>query len=246
MKFLLAGIILITHLICNAGIAVVNGLSHLHSSTDAPLGGLIKIRNEGNKPERVVLYLQDIYPHCEGTVEYKSVGLSSWIHLEMERVVLQPGAEVEVKYSFGEVSDTATSKWQVIMVESEDPLSSTVTNGVSVLSKVRYAVQVVMHIGDYVPPPISFEEVRMPDKQTITVKIKNGGNFMSQVQMKIEVLTEDGKVIKTLEGGSRKIYPGYCTTFSLMLEGIPSGKYAAVLVVDNGKDLFGSNLILTL
>jgi hypothetical protein len=246
MKFLLVGLLLITHIICNAGIAVVNGLSHLHYSSDALLGGSIKIRNEGDKPESVILYLQDFYPHCEGSIEYKSAGLSPWISLEKDRVLLQPGAEVEVKYSFGEVSAIAASKWQVIMVESEDPISSAVTNGVNVLSKVRYAVQVVMHIGTYLPPPITFEEVRLPDKQSMTVKVKNSGDFMSQVKLKIEILTEDGQVIKTLEGGSRRLYPGYCTTFTLTLEGIPSGKYAGVLVADNGKDLFGSNLILTL
>lgn len=230
--------------ICKGGISVVNGLSHEHSN--AQLTGSIKIKNEGTKSERVSLYLQDLVPNCEGSVSYREPTGQQWIFLDKDYLELQGGEEVEVKYSLVDYRKENTSQWQVVMVEAEDPVATDNQGGVQINSKIRYAIQIVLHVGAYQAPELGFHEVQLKDKEAITVTLKNMGSYMTFVKLKLEVLTEDGKSVKVFEGNNKRIYPGFCTTFTVPVNDVPAGKYAGVLVADNGKDLYGSHLILEL
>jgi hypothetical protein len=243
MKYLMC-IILFASFTCKGGISVVNGLSHEHQN--AQLTGSIKVKNEGTKTERVSLYLQDLVPNCDGSVVYQEPSGQQWIFLDKDFIELGAGEEVEVKYSLVPFKERETSQWQVVMVEAEDPIATDHQGGVQINSKVRYAIQIVLHAGAYQAPEVGFHEVKLNSKETISVTLKNHGSYMTFVNLKLEVLTEEGKIVKVFEGNNRRIFPGYCTTFTIPVDDIPAGKYAGVLVADNGKDLYGSHLLLEL
>jgi hypothetical protein len=50
--------------------------------------------------------------------------------------------------------------------------------------------------------------------------------------------------LKTFDGQSKRIYPKNCNVFTIEIKDLPKGKYEGILIADNGKDLFGSNISL--
>jgi hypothetical protein len=236
----------------SAAIAVLNGLTHVHqTSSGAQIQGSIKLRNDGEKAEKVILYLQDLQPSCSPELQYIppstafARGLKS-LKLEKDEQVLNPGEEAEIKYTLLAPDLTEGSFWQVIMVEGAAPVKKEVVQGLQVNSKVRYAVQVVVNVGTVLSPPLVFEEIKLAEKNELHLRLKNQGDFVGLVKVKLEILTQNGERIQTQETIYRRSFPQGCVHFSLSIPSIPKGKYAGILIADNGKDLFGTQLILDL
>ena len=252
MKALFLTIFTLFALPASAAIAILNGLTHVHQGgAGASLQGSIKLRNDGTKAEKVILYLQDLLPSCAQDVQYQQPtsgyerGLQH-LRLERDELRLSPGEEAEVRYTLAEDRVQDGSYWQVVMVEGAEPAKEEVVQGVKINSKVRYAVQVILNVGTVLSPPLLFEGLTLTEGQELQLRVKNQGSFVGLVKVKLEILTEKGEKVHALETLARRAFPGGCVPFSFSLSNIPKGKYAGVLIADNGKELFGTQLILDL
>lgn len=237
-------------------IVVLNGLTHIHNTAQGgEFQGKVSLKNDGKAPVRVLIYGQDLSVECGKSAEYLASGavplsLNAWITLGVDERTLAPGEEYEVSYTV-KIPEEGVSKgsyWQVLMVEGADPVREEVMQGVTVNSKVRYAIQVIVNVGGFENPALAFEnlEIKKGDSSALEVVLKNSGTYAAVVHLTLELHDAEGRRVKKLESSPRRIYPSFCNSFSIPLEGIPPGKYAGVLVADNGKDLFGSNLSLEL
>lgn len=237
-------------------ILVLNGLTHVHSiGKGNTISGKIQIKNSSSRESRVIVYKQDLLADCANSITYEDVNshsysLANWLRTNVDEKLLAPNEEYELRYTIT-IPDSQVQQgtyWSVLMVEGADPVKEEANNGIQVNSKVRYAVQVLADIGNYENPKLTFENVEYKKSdskdKTISVLIKNTGQYSAKVSIALEIYNSKGEKIKTLEGLAKRVYPNNCNMFSIEINDLPKGKYEGILVADNGKDLFGSNISL--
>jgi hypothetical protein len=239
-----------------ASVLITNGLTHVHNTqTGGQVTGKVIVRNESKKEARIVIYQQDLVSTCGSSIEYRAINqhnrsLGNWLKTNVDERLLSPNEEYTIHYSISIPKEQVENGtyWAVLMVEGADPIKEEQANGMQVNSKVRYAVQVLADVGAVQSPELTFENVKLEgDKsadKSLKIKLKNAGLYSTRAKLALEVYGEKGEKIKTFEALQRRIYPNFCNDFEIVLKDLPKGKYEAVLVADNGKDMFGSNMTL--
>lgn len=234
---------------------ILNGLTHIHTLTDATVKvqGVVRVKNEGDQESRILVYRQDLLPACGQAVVYPGTGshgrsLGDRLKTNVDEKLIGAGQEYEVRYSI-ETEKQKTEPgtyWEVVMVEVAEPVRDEPKNGVQVNSKVRYAIQIIVDVGSFEGPRLSFEDVsfeKISERQSfLKVTLKNNSIFGSRALVSLEIYDKNGDKLKTTEPGTRMVYPGYCNIFEIPVNDLSPGKYDCVIIADTGKDLFGSNI----
>ncbi len=184
-----------------------------------------------------------------GTISHDRT-LKNWLKTSVDEKTLAGGEEYDLNYTINipqEISRKGTY-WLVIMIEPGEPIATTEKNGLNVTSKVRYAVQVIVDMGTFESPQMSFEDISFKKTEVasrlVVVQLKNNGLFAVRTKMQLEIYDSKGNKIKVLEAKSRRVFPEKCNNFEIEVSDLPKGKYDGVLVADNGKNLIGSNLAI--
>ena len=241
----------------SAAVVILNGLTHTHTlqGTGAITQGIIRVKNEGAKDARILVYRQDLVSDCAQGTQYPERGghqrsLGEGLKTNVDERTVAPNEVYEVRYTIeldNAKSDPGTY-WEVVMVEVAEPVREEARKGVIVNSTVRYAVQVIVDVGTFEGPQLSYENVafeKMGEGQSnLKVLLKNNGTFASRTNLVLEVYDATGKLLKTTKPNTRMLYPGQCNTFEVPVSDLEKGKYDCVIVADTGKDLFGSNITL--
>lgn len=241
------------------GIVVLNGLTHTHDVAQGSIiTNRIRVHNNGKKEAKVLIYQNDMIVSCENSIDYVKTNshdrsLGDWLKTNVEEKLLQSNEIYDIVYTItipAELKESGTY-WSVIMIEGADPIKEEMDKNVKIESKVRYAIQVIANvgnIGNIGSSKISFENITFNPKdsttQVLNIKLKNSGAFVSKVKLSLEVYDATGKKLKTVESALRRIYPNKCNEFEILIKDLPKGSYNGILVADNGKDLFGSNVTL--
>lgn len=241
----------------HASVVIVNGLTHVHTLTDASAKdqGIIRVKNEGAKDSRILIYRQDLILQCDQSTMYLAPGshrnsLGNGLKTNVDERVISANEEYEVRYTIDleDKKAAAGSYWEVIMVEVGDPIREDPKNGIQVNSKVRYAIQIIVDVGRFEGPRLSYEKVvyeKVTAKQgMLRVTLKNNGEFGARTNLILEVYESNGNKLKTTEPNTRMLYPGNCSTFEIPVNDLPRGNYDCVIIADTSKDLFGSNISL--
>ena len=239
-----------------ARVTIINGLTHIHSlKPGSTTKGQLILRNDSKKEARVVVYKQDLSSICDKQIEYLEEGsqprsLSKMLRTVVDEKVLVPQEEFVLPYLIDTPPNQLEngSYWSVLMVEVVDPVREEQANGLIVNSLVRYAVQIIGHVGTYQSPILEILKIDAKDLdksvKTLQVQVKNTQLYMATSKAILELYDTTGKKIKTVKSLDKKIYPNSCTQFELQFTDIPKGKYAGILLVDNGRDMFGSNVTI--
>ncbi|MFY7910212.1 MAG: hypothetical protein ACOVO2_11690 [Emticicia sp.] len=237
-------------------IIVLNGLTHQYSSSiGSVITGRIKLKNDGNSTEKFVAYKQDMLFYCGKNEVFSATeghgrSLKNWLKTSIDERVLTAGEEYDLTYTINipRQTDTKGTYWVVIMIEPGEPVSRTEKTGLNITSKVRYAVQILVDVGTFESPKMTFEDVNLKKSQIssrlVEVQLKNEGQFAVRTKLQLEIYNAQGQKIKTLETHSRRVFPEKCSNFEIEVSDLPKGKYDGVLVADNGKNLVGSNLTI--
>lgn len=239
-----------------ASVVILNGLTHSHSipTSETRVQGLIKIKNEGGKDSRILVYRQDLVSECDQSSTYPSAGshsrsLGEGLKTSIDERVIAANEEYDVRYAIEpDKARLPGTYWEVVMVEVADPVREEAHNGIRVNSKVRYAIQVIVDVGAAEGPALSYEKVSYDkvsaEQAMLKVVLKNNGTFGVRTNVILEVYDGNGIKLKTTQPSSRMLYPGYCSTFEIPVTDLPKGKYDCVIIADTKKDLFGSNISL--
>lgn len=241
----------------SAAVVIVNGLTHAHTlgETEGKIQGVITVRNEAAKESRIMVYRQDLISNCQSASAYPDAGshqrsLGNHLSTNVDEKLLAGHEEYDVRYAIelDKSKIAGGTYWEVIMVEVGDPIKDELKNGIQVNSKVRYAIQIIVDVGNFEGPKLSFENIAFervsPEQSVLKAQIKNNSSFGARTNVVLEVYDGQGNKLKTTPINSRMLYPGYCSTFEIALEGLAHGKYDCVIVADTGKDLFGSNVTI--
>ena len=240
-----------------ARVSVLNGLTQIHKlQLGRQISGKLVLKNESTKEARIVIYKQDLMAPCGEQVGYFPVNshaksMADWVKPAVDERILAPNEEYTLFYTIDVPNKTIEngSYWSVLMLEAADPLKEDQTQGVQVNSVIRYAVQLIGEMGTMEYPPLSIEKVDTDkeDKSVmLRVTVRNTGKFSTLGKIQLEVYNEKQEKVKLLQSITKRIYPGNCNQMEVDLSDLKKGKYECILVVDNGRDLYGSNVNLEL
>lgn len=255
LRFLLF-LFLFHSLSATAKIVVLNGLTHIHNTgLGQVVTGKIQVKNVGLKPEKVLVYKRDLLQTCDGKNDFAVAGSqerssAKWLETNIDEKLLKEGEEYEILYTIRIPQENVLngSYWSMLMIEGADPVNEELQKGVSIGSKIRYAIQVITDIGTVENPKLSFENIffkkTSPLIKTVNVKLRNPGTFMVRPKLLLEIYSKDGQKLKVLESTSQKVYPLSCKDYEIEIKDLPKGTYDAILVADYGADLFGTNLVI--
>jgi hypothetical protein len=254
-KLLLLILLVLTGKSLSAAVVILNGLTHVHSVVSGEkITGQVLLRNESAEAKRIVIYKKDMTSNCGETISYSESSssdrsLGKWLSTTLDEKTLEPNEEFTLFYSIDLPSSIGKgSYWSVLMIEGADPVEEVQSNGIRVNSVMRYAIQIIADNGTgdksgLLVSDLSMKEANESIKE-MKVTVQNNGEFSEKVRLYLEVYDEDGNKLETFKGLSRRIYPHMCSSYVLELKGLPKGTYESVLVMDNSKDLFASNITL--
>lgn len=237
-------------------VVIINGLTHTHSGMKGSvIQGKIMLKNDGKKETRVLIYRQDLIMNCETSFDYQDINkhdrsMGDWLKTNVDEKILQPNEEYDITYTItipNELKQNGTY-WAAIMVEGAEPLTEEKKGGVTIGSKVRYAINILSDVGTFENSKLIFENINLKKSDStvkiIQVKLRNNGNFVNRTKLNVEIYDKNGTKVKIIEGIYRRVYPEKCNDFEIEVRDLPKGKYDGVIIADSGKDLFGTNITI--
>lgn len=264
-----AAIVVGTARFASASAAVtVSGPSTHEFLVDAGVrrAGYVTLHNVGDEPATVRLFVGDYVFGPEGGTVRDGVGIHArsaapWIALGDEVVVIGPREDATVAYEIVVPPDLDLrgTFWALLMAESTsapvipsfDPeVGSTPSAAVHVRTAVRYAVQVVVHVGDEGGPAPRVEGALLSGdgsdgRWLFAVDVANDGDRWFVPEVWLELYRPDGRFVGEFPGAGRRVFPGARERQTVALPANLAGAYLAVLLMDGGGgDVFAARFDL--
>lgn len=255
----------------NASIGVVGELTHeLVVNLEQSYSGFITIRNSDKLQREVKIYQRDYSFSCEGTSKYGEPGTSersnaNYITFTPHKLTIPPQSTADVNYTIiiprpvDEDSVLVGTYWSMLMIE-EIPESSPESESfipetdiedkikMSIGVKMRYAVQIITHIGDTGIRELKFLDAKLikdEKKRFLQVDVENVGERHLRPFLSVEIYDEMGMFVGKYRADKKHIYPGTSVRYNVDLSDVRAGKYKVLVVADaGGDDLFGINYSL--
>lgn len=237
----------------------VNGLTYLNTFKPGESGQVcVTLISDKDKPELVDLKLCDYSCNSQGQHFFEELGQqprsnAKWIKQGSHRETVNPGERRDVYLTINVPKDDSLngSYWSVLLIEPSDPLQTMVEPeyGFQLQVKVRYAYHLVTNVGKSTPSLKIIKKgiEEMDGKKFFVVDVENTGNMFLNPKMTIKFLNKQGKLEKTLETQTERLYPGSSSRYLADGNNIAAGTYTTFLLLDNGDGrLFGDSFELAL
>lgn len=243
----------------DAGVSIVGGMTHQKQVVPGEAyKGSILIKNDNNEPQEVKIYQTDYQFRFDGTNNYGSPGKlersnADWLSFNPSRLIILPKETATVNYTVKVPNDPnlVGTYWSMLMVEGipkgsrESSQSEKDKTKVGITQIMRYAVQMITHIGDTGERKLKFLEsklLRENGKRFLQADVENIGQRWLRPILWAELYDQNGRYIGRFEGKQKRIYPGTSVRYTVDLTGVPEGTYKALVVADSGGDyIFGAN-----
>lgn len=238
-------------------IMVLNDLTHENiASPGEKYPGGVELQNASREVKSVRIYQTDYWFSHTGESRYDNPGTlersnASWVTVSELFLTLQPGEVRMVGYEVAVPSDAALrgTYWSVIMVEGIQPPDPSVNNaGMAIQTVMRYAVQIITHIGETGTSDLEFVNLGLTRKDQVPaleVDIANTGERSLRPVLSIDLIDQAGSVVATITAERKRIYPGTSARILLRLEGIKPGSYSGVIIADCDEEhVFGADVNL--
>lgn len=251
-------LLLATQAWAQGGVCVIGGMTR---ESKLQLGGKtegkIMLRNVGKEAREVKMYQTDYSFAADGTTVYGEPGSmarsnAAWITYSPHQLTIQPGETALVYFSVQVPSNNKLigSYWSVLMAEQlpqgalDLQRNKPETVSIGVRTVMRYAIQIVTHIGDTGKYAVKFanRQIQVKEHQRLLwVDVENIGEHGMRPTLWTEIYDENGVSLGRFDGNRLRIYPGCSARFEVDLSQLPAGKFKALLVADNGDDnVFGT------
>jgi hypothetical protein len=217
--------------------------------------GTFTVANTDTVPRTAVIYQTDYTFHADGSNQFNEPGQTarsnaSWITFSPHRIEVPPQQSVTVGYEVRVREDTTLvgTYWSMLMVEevAEAGLPARLQhNQTEVRQTVRYGVQCITHIGGTGRAQLAFTGTRLVSEEgesrELQVDVENTGERWMSPAAWMELYDADGRQVGRFESEKKRIFPGTSVRFRISLGDTPSGKYKALVVLDNGdQNVFGA------
>lgn len=208
--------------------------------------GSITIRNTSDKPQTATLSLADYRFDASGSNSFDAPGSHArsnapWITLSQQAVSVPPlgtqlvGYTVAVPAGSPQSGRTGTY-WSVVLIEGEDRSSIPADPSTFTISpKIRFAVQVVTHVGQTGDCTLLFANPRITPG-TMVVDVNGQGTRACRPDLKLEVYNSDGALQHTATLRGSFVYPDTSARQTFALAPLTAGSYSFLLLADVGAD----------
>jgi hypothetical protein len=239
-----------------AQIAITNGLTHeLKSTPNGKVTGRIKLINLGKEPETFNASKYNIIFECGSYGSFSDLktndrSLNDWLEFDVDEKTLSPNEAYDLVYRINIPDNAATGTyWNAVMVEKGEPIVGK-GSGVGVQNKSRYAVQIILNVGSFEDPKLTYKNVTLIKNEnktkTLKVELENSGFFAVPVKVQLELYNDKGAKIKVLNALTKRIYPSRCNIYDIEVKDLASGKYDGVVMSYSGKKIYGSNISISI
>lgn len=228
--------------------------------------GSFVIVNSSSEPQEAKLYQTDYFTSADGTNSYGPAGASSrsngkWVSFSGSSIILPPQSSREIAFSVAVPADQALAGtyWSMVMVEgvprtsaeSSQPFRTQPTVQAAVVTRIRYAVQVVTHVGPATKPEARFAaptvRATKEGSKVLAFDVLNAGIRSFAPSFTLELYSEDGARVKSAAAIREITYPGTSLRQQFDLGALPTGTYRALVTMDAGHDaVFGAQYTLKL
>jgi len=218
--------------------------------------GGIQLQNASGEVKSVRIYQTDYWFSHTGESRYDDPGTlersnASWINVSELFMTLQPNEIRMVGYevTVPAIDSLRGSYWSVLMVEGiQPPDTSSLRTGMAIQTVMRYAIQIITHIGASGSSDLEFLNVgvtRQNNLPVIEVDIRNMGDRALRPAVSIDLFDSAGTLLGTIAAERKRIYPGTSARILLSLEGMTPGSYSGVIIADCDEEhVFGANVNL--
>src|SRR5688572_30264962 len=221
--------------------------------------GAITIRNTSNTGQTATLSLADYRFDASGSNAFDAPGSHArsntpWITLSQQAVSVPPLGTQVVSYTItvpaaatastgtyvlgttGGAPASAGTYWGVVLVEAEDRSSAPIDpTTFTVTPKIRFAVQLVTHLGQTGDCKLAFGNPRIqPD--SMLVDVSGQGTRACRPNLKLEVYNADGALQHTATLRGSYLYPDTSTRQTFPLAPLAPGSYSFLVLADVGAD----------
>jgi hypothetical protein len=216
---------------------------------------VIQVKNEGTKPERIKVYLEDWQLDTKGNITYSRAGnnphsCAAWIQINPTDFRLDPGTR-EVRYTMTvPPSPRPGTYWTVIIFEGMAP-----TEGAPTPRMVGVHGRIGVVVYETVGKPeikATFQDFQIhPGKGKLTVHLAlaNGGSSFYRLKKSWIILkNSQGQEVSRLEVPSIPVLPGASRELEFAKDlTLPPGEYLAEAVLDVGRTaLLGRKITFTI
>lgn len=233
-----------------AGLSVIGNLAH--SSTIKPgdgFEGVIFVRNTGSEAAEAQVFQSDYLSQSDGAALFGEAGQgprsnANWITVSPTRLKLAPGETQPVRYQGRAPNDAKLrgSYWSMIIVEPNaapaiTPEGKPDTVAIGLKTTVRFAIQVVTEIGKTGTRSLQVLDkclVKEDGKRLFQLDIVNDGERLLVPAIGVELFDTKGASRGRFDAGRKRIYPSCSARARVDLTDLPSGKYVAMVLLDNG------------
>jgi hypothetical protein len=243
-----------------------NTIRELRAQPGERYAGAFVVVNSSAEPQEVKLYQTDYFTTADGTNTYGEAGSSPrsnarWVAIAPSTLVVPPQSSREVNYTVTIPADRPLTGtyWSMVMVEglpresAESRLPSALPRSVQtqVLTRIRYAVQIVTHVGAEIKPEAKFEAPRVrataEGAKILQLDLRNTGLRSFLPAFALELYGQDGTRVKTISASREITYPGTSLRQQFDLGTLPPGTYRALVTMDAGSNaVFGAQYTLKL
>lgn len=237
---------------CLAQISIIGSLTHEYNvNPSGQFEDIIEIRNSSQMPVSVKAYQTDYFYTCEGKTYYtqpagqRERSNANWITLNNSFQDIPPQSTLAIimKIQVPDSLKLSGTYWSVIMIEP-NPSDDTSDDNQPVNQVVRYAVQIVTHVGNNRNRSIRIMDTRLKKTDQFyqfQMDLENDGSLLTKPKMSLELFTSTGQKQAFFEGVAPRLFPGTSIRFHFNLVDIPTGEYQSLLLLDCGEDaLFGA------
>ncbi|HET7552516.1 MAG TPA: hypothetical protein VFK04_14595 [Gemmatimonadaceae bacterium] len=229
--------------------------------------GTVLLRNRSAEMQEAKIYQTDYLTFADGTTSYGEAGSTPrsnarWITIQPTYVTVPPHQTIEARYTVrvpaASASPLAGSYWSMIMVEGipKGSAESRVAAGaqrkvqVGIVTRLRYAVQIVTNIGTTGSRKVQFanpKTIATGNGKELQFDLVNTGERAYAPRISLELYTEAGEQAAVRTTTRELTYPGTSLRQSFDLGGLAAGRYRALVVVDaGGDDVFGAQFTIAL
>lgn len=240
----------------NAKLLMQGGYSHEFTVTPGgQYTNAIKLKNLGNTPQEVKIYLEDYQFSIGGKSNFSAAHLrrntrsnSQWIHFAPNRIILQPRTEKTIKYRMQVPQNSLTGTyWSALIIEpiGNDSIESNQPKGndrkvhMNIKQVSRHAVQIVAQVGNTGKVNLQFNNPKMKkqaNKRLFMLDAYNRGTRWIKPTVWLDVHDQQGNYIGKFKGQSSRLYPNTSSSLAVDISSLKSGKYKGLFVVDGGSD----------
>lgn len=218
----------------------------------------ITLFNDKDQTEIVDLKLCDYSCNSQGqhfyeTCEPQARSNKNWITLSSDRISLNPGDKTNVHYTVNVPRDEALkgSYWSVLLIEptEADPPEKQSAEGYHLFVKIRFAYHIVTDVSEGIRKlkVVQKEIQEVNGNKYLGIDIANTGEVFQNPLLTLKLYNKEGDLKNTLKAQSERLYPGNSQRYLLNIQDVPSNRYTAFMLLDNGdQHMFGDSFELTI